>query len=50
MPPTGFTPDQLASVQSFLIFINQHRDQIINSTKNKSLLSYLRSLPWWEYQ
>lgn len=50
MPPTGFTQTEQASIQSFLVFINNHRDEIINSTKNESLFSYLSSLPWWEFE
>ena len=50
MPPTGFTKDQRASVQSFLVFINQHRDQILKSIQDESITSYLSSLPWWEFE
>lgn len=50
MPPSGLSPDQRVSVEAFISFMSEHRDETVDRVDNESWISFWLSVPWWEFE
>ncbi len=50
MPPSGLSPDQRMSVEAFISFISEHRQDALARVDDESWISFWLSVPWWEFE
>jgi len=50
MPPSGLEPDQRASMQAFITFMGEHREETLERVVEESSGSFWSSVPWWEFE
>lgn len=50
MPPSNLEPDQRASVQAFITFMGEHRQETLGRVVEEPGGSFWSSVPWWEFE
>jgi len=50
MPPTGLSADDRQLVLSFLVFMNEQREETLARVVDEPTRSFWKSIPWWEFE